>query len=107
MSNSTRIRTVGGQVASYPPDMSSKGSLEDIGHSWADNDLNSNIYFDGKGRYSLSESTWEPEESMFDPPFMIDKFRMDALEEGIDIDKEKTALILLRVAKDPCVPKAT
>jgi len=42
---------------------------------------------------------------MYDPPFMIDKFRLDALEEGIDIDKDKTGLILLRVAKDPCVRK--
>ena len=79
-----------------------------------------NIYFNGKGtladslffcvlnftfRYKLSESSWEPEESMFDPPFMIEKFRVDALEEGIDIDKEKTELILLRVAKDSSVPK--
>ena len=54
-------------------------------------------------RYDLSESSWEPEESMFDPPFMIEKFRVDALEEGIDIDKEKTELILLQVAKDPSV----
>ena len=42
---------------------------------------------------------------MFDPPFMIEKFRADALEEGIDIDKEKTGLILLQVAKESSVPK--
>lgn len=42
---------------------------------------------------------------MFDPPFMIEKFRVDALEEGIDIDKDETGLILLRAAKNPSVPK--
>jgi len=57
--------------------------------------------------YDLSESSWEPEESMFDPPFMIEKFRVDALEEGIDIDKDKVGLILLQVAKDSCVPPPT
>jgi hypothetical protein len=41
---------------------------------------------------------------MFDPPFMIEKFRVDALEEGIDIDKDKSGLILLQVAKHPSVP---
>lgn len=82
-----------------------------------------NIYFNGKGmladsspfscvlifffnfRYKLCESSWEPEESMFDPSFMIEKFRGDALEEGIDIDKEETRLTLLQVAKDPSVPQ--
>lgn len=42
---------------------------------------------------------------MYDPSFMIDKFRLDALGEGIDIDKDKNGLILLQVAKDPCIPK--
>ena len=42
---------------------------------------------------------------MYDPSFMIDKFRLDALEEGIDIDKDNNGLILLEVAKDHCVPK--
>ena len=42
---------------------------------------------------------------MFDPSFMIEKFRGDALEEGIDIDKEETRLTLLQVAKDPSVPQ--
>jgi len=55
--------------------------------------------------YKLSESSWEPEESMFDPSFMIEKFRADALKEGIDIDKEETRLILLQVAKDPSIPQ--
>ena len=41
---------------------------------------------------------------MFDPSYMIEKFRVDALKEGIDIDK-KTGLILLQVAKDPSVPQ--
>lgn len=58
-------------------------------------------------RYKLSESSWEPEESMFDPSYMIEKFRLDALKEGIDIDKEETGLILLQVAKDPSVPQPT
>ena len=94
-----------------------KRSLEDSRNK----DSNINIYFNGRGaladslfflvlifftpRYKLSESSWEPEESMFDPPYMIEKFRADALEEGIDIDKEKTGLILLQVAKESSVPK--
>ena len=41
---------------------------------------------------------------MFDPPFMIEKFRVDALEEGIDIDQDKSGLILLQEAKNPSVP---
>ena len=62
------------------------------------------ICFAMKFRYSLAESTWEPEESMFDAPFMIEKFRADALQEGIDIEIDKDGLILLQVAKDPCIP---
>jgi len=57
--------------------------------------------------YKLSESSWEPEESMFDPSFMIEKFRVDALKEGIDIDKEGAGVILLQVAKDSSVPQPT
>ena len=63
------------------------------------------LIFKKKFRYKLCESSWEPEESMFDPSFMIEKFRGDALEEGIDIDKEETRLTLLQVAKDPSVPQ--
>jgi hypothetical protein len=44
---------------------------------------------------------------MFDPSYMIEKFREDALKEGTDIDKEETRLILLQVAKDPSVPQPT
>ena len=58
-------------------------------------------------RYNLSESSWEPAESMFDPPFMIEKFRLDALEEGIDIDQDTSGLVLLQAAKDPSVPPPT
>lgn len=44
---------------------------------------------------------------MFDPWYMIQKFREDALKEGIDIEKEQSGTILLQVAKDPSVPQPT
>lgn len=44
---------------------------------------------------------------MFDPSYMIEKFRADALKEGIDIDKQETGVVLLQVAKDPSVPQPT
>jgi hypothetical protein len=69
--------------------------------------VNSFMFFYFIFRYNLSESSWEPAESMFDPPFMIEKFRVDALGEGIDIDKDSSGLILLRAAKDPSVPPPT
>ena len=104
--------------------MSLKRLLEDSRNSLAVKNINLNICFNGKGtltdsllffscvltftfRYKLSESSWEPEESMVDPSYMIEKFRVDALKEGIDIDKEETGVILLQVAKDPSVPQPT
>ena len=44
---------------------------------------------------------------MFDPSYMIEKFRADALKEGIDIDKEESRVVLLQVAKDSSVPQLT
>jgi hypothetical protein len=32
---------------------------------------------------------------------------VDALKEGVDIDKEETGVVLLQVAKDPSVPQPT
>ena len=117
------MRIVGGQAVPYGLDISLKRSLEDSRNSLTEKSTNLSICFNGKGTladplslffvlifttsYKLSESSWEPEESMFDPSYMIEKFRVDALKEGIDIDKEETGVILLQVAKDPSVPQPT